>query len=413
MIMRLQTRLAPLIAVLALASCGDDEVTDRKSLLDPQPLSMSSEVRGLSLLVEAVETLGPRLAEDAEFADNLVYTEQIYSEFAHARVGNADRASEPRFDVRTGAFYDNTNFDSLRAEVPNHYWVVDLHRLDRNWLVDWNGLERDEPEVAPTSLTFGIRASEHDGDYQEDLVERITGAFESADPRPASIIIGSELERHYGTTPGDWPLVVSAVHEIRDGLRAIDPAVRVGVGINWSNFNDTIVPRFVNAAEQSTVNYQVLEEAWDGVLGPLYYNEDVDTGEITRLLDFYAFSSVPDTTRYSQPSDIEASHYAGIPTFFLENPDKTLSVAWFALGWPVNSPSSDFWGRFFENFLETGGGYDIELVAWWGYGHLRDSECSTLTTTVGLPRSSCHHGLYTPSGSPVSGLRDTYFEDGQ
>ncbi|MFT6399033.1 MAG: hypothetical protein ACJAYU_003796, partial [Bradymonadia bacterium] len=103
--MRFQTRLAPLVAVLSLASCSDDEVTDRTSLLDSQPLSMSSDVRGLSLFVEAVETLGPRLIEDAEFADNLVYTEQIYSEFAHARVGNADRASEPRFDVRTAAFY--------------------------------------------------------------------------------------------------------------------------------------------------------------------------------------------------------------------------------------------------------------------------------------------------------------------
>lgn len=411
--MRLETRLAPLVATLALASCGDDDVTERTSLLDPQSVTMSAEVRGLSIFVEAVETLGPRLTEDAEFADNLVYTEQIYSEFAHARVGNRDRAPEPRFDVRTDAFYANANFDGLRTTVPNHYWVVDLHRLDRNWLVDWNGLARDEPEVAPTSLTFGIRASEHDGDYQEDLVERISGAFEDAEPRPASVILGTELERHYGTTPGDWPALVSSIHEIRDALRAIDPAVRVGVGINWSNFSDSIVPRFVNAAGQSAVNYQVVEEAWDSVLGPLYFREDPDTGVLSPLLDFYAFSSVPDITRYSQPSDLEASHYAGIPTYFSENPNKTLSVAWFALGWPVNSPSSDFWARFFDHFLENGGGYDIELVSWWGYGHLRESECSTMTTTVGLTRASCYQGLYTPSGSPVSGLRDAYFEDAE
>jgi hypothetical protein len=149
------------------------------------------------------------------------------------------------------------------------------------------------------------------------------------------------------------------------------------------------------------------------VLGPLFFTENADTGLVSAELDFYAFESVPSTERYSQPSDMADDHYAGIPTYFLENPDRELSVAWFALGWPVNSPSSDFWGRFFENFLATAGGYDIELVSWWGYGHLRDSECSTMTTTVGLTRSVCYRGIYSPSGSPVSGLGEIYFGDSE
>ena len=404
-----RTLLIVLAASVAAVSCGDEETSDRTELLEPTSLAMTQEVRGISIFVESVETLGPRLDQDALISDNLVYTEQIYSEFMHARVGNGPRALEPRFDVRAGAFYDDARFDNIRSVMPNHYWVVDLHRLDREWLVDWNGLDRDEPELAPNSLTFAIRASDFEGDYQEALVERIAGAFEDVDPRPSSVIIGSALEQHYAVAPQDWASLVSAIHDVRDALKAVDPAVRVSVGVNWSNFIDAVVPRFVNAAEQTSVNYQVIQEAWYTVLQPLFFSEDAETGLLTAELDFYAFESVPDPIRYSQPSDLAVDHYAGIPTFFVENPDQELSVAWFALGWPVNSPSSDFWSRFLENFLATGGGYDIELVSWWGYGHLRDSECSTMTSTVGMNSSVCYRGIYTPSGSPVSGLGEIYF----
>lgn len=400
-----------LAAVTVLAACGDDSGPDFIPPPDPSPITLTPELRAISVDVEAVETLTPRIAQDAPLVRNMVYTEQIYSEFRHAQVGTSERATEPRFDVRAGDFYDNTSFDELRGEVPNHYWVVDLHRLNNEWLVDWDGLTRDEPDQAPTSLTFDIRASDFEGDYQEALVERISRAFEDADPRPSSVIIGSSLERHYELVPSDWPHLVSAVHQIRDALRAIDPAVRVSAGIDWSNFIDVVVPRFVNQAGETSVNYQVIETAWNEVLGPLYFSVNAETNEITFELDFYAFRSIPSAERYSQPSDLAEDHYVGIPGYFLNNADRTLSVAWFALGWEVNSPASDFWARFLEQFLATAGGYEMELVSWWGYGHLREAPCETMTRSVGLQRWICYRGFYTPSGSPVTGLIDAYFGD--
>lgn len=401
--------LPALAASLALAACGDDSGSGTIPPPDPTPITMTPELRAISVDVEGVGSLTPRLVDDAPRVQNMVYTEQVYSEFRHAQVGTASRSAEPRFDTRVEDFYADTRFDSLRETIPNHYWVVDLHRLDQEWLVDWDGLERDEPEQAPLSLTFGIRATDFDGDYQEALVERISAAFEAANPRPASVIIGSSLERHYELQPDDWPHLVDAVHQIRDALRAIDPAVRVSAGVDWSNFLDVVVPRFVNAAGQTQVNYEVIETAWNEVLGPLYFSVDAVTEEVTFELDFYAFKSVPNPERYAQPADLADDHYVGIPGYFLNNEDRALSVAWFALGWEVNSAASNFWSAFLEKFLATAGGYDLELVSWWGYGNLRDEDCSIMTRSVGVARWICLRGFYSATGAPTTDLVDAYF----
>lgn len=400
---------------VALVACGDDGPPPaRTAFLPPAAVSMSTEVRGLTLFyTDSLRAITATLAQDQAAAANLVLHEQVYSEFAHVRVGNTPRAPEPRFDIRMDGLYDD---DRLGARVDGAgalYWLVDLQRLDRQWLVDWNGLERDEPDVRATSLTFAIRAEDNDGDYQEAVIERVVDAFEDADPRPASVIIGAEMERHYAAVPEDWPAFASFVRDLAAALRAVDPAVRVGVGINWSSFMDTVVPRFVEAAGQTQVNFQAVRLAWEAVLDPLYLRTDPATGLSSPVLDFYAFAAVPDSERYPTPAQLPEDHLSGPATFFDEYPAKELPVAWFAVGWPVNGASSEFFGAYWQYFVTHAGGVDVELAAWWGYGHLlRDSDCGTMTNQLGLPRSACFRGLYTSSGSPVADLRDAVFSDG-
>lgn len=410
-------RISPLaLAAVAFVACGDDDGNGaRTDFLAPAPIAMSAEVRGITgFYTDSLRSIASKLDEDGAAAHNFVVHEQIYSEFTHVRVGNQPRAPEPRFDVRMDALYGDDRIGTRLDDFDGLYWLVDLQRLDRDWLVDWNGLERDDADVRATSFTFSIRDADHDGDYQEASLERIVDAFEDADPRPASVIIGSEMERHYAAAPEDWGAFADFVGDVAGALRAIDPEVRVGVGVNWSNFMDDVVPRFVSAAGQSEVNFQAVRAAWEAVLDPLYLRTvDPVAGTFETALDFYAFSAVPDTTRYTSPSALPENHFSGPATFFAEYPTKELPVAWFAVGWPVNGSSSEFFGSYWDFFVAHAGGVDVELVAWWGYGHLlSDSDCRTMTDHVGLEPSACYHGLYTSSGSAVSGLRDAYFTDG-
>lgn len=405
--------LAPSSVLLScLVACGDDTPSARTSFEEPAPVSLTAANRGLSLRYNAsLRSAAALVAGDQEMATAGVIHTQVYAEDIHARVGETPRAPEPRIDVQLDEVYEDETIAPLISGFGTRYWVVDLQRLDREWLVDWNGLDRDSPDSRLASLTFTYRAQEEGGDYQSDVIERTVAAFEDADPRPESVIIGAEMERHYAAIPDDWPAFVSFARDLAAALRAVDPEVRVAVGFNWSNFLDTVVPQFVGAVGGDRVNYQAVQAAWDAVISPLYYDVS-EIGQYTRVLDFYAFSSIPDPSRYPSPDALEAEHYAGIPTFFVENPERRLPVAWFALGWPVNSGSSAFFGDFLEFFLENAGGYETELVAWWGFSHLlSDVDCRPLTQTLELPASACFRGVYTSSGASVPGLRDVYFTD--
>ncbi|MCB9520977.1 MAG: hypothetical protein H6699_08885 [Myxococcales bacterium] len=406
-----RTLLAVGALAMAASACGDDgPPPDRTRLLEPQPLTVSSANRGLALtLTDSLRSLAESFRADAAFASNVVVTEQIYSEFEHAKVGEQPRQVEPRFDRRIDATYQD---DRVGAQIPNFeytYWVVDLQRLDREWLVDWNGLERDEPDDREGSLTFTIRATDFESDYQTDAIDRVVAALDGVADKPDAVIIGAEMEQHYLAVPEDWAAYVTFVRQLAAAIRAASPGTRVGAGINWSDFADEVVPRFIEASGHPEVTYQAYRLAWEAVLDPLYFDID-EAGVVTPALDFYAFASLPDVARYASPSQLALDHYAAIATHFDEFPNRELPVAWFAIGWASNSASTDFWPAFYERFLDTAGGYPVELVSWWGYNHLNaSSECPTMLG-MGLGRSICNRGIYTPSGSPASStLRDDYF----
>lgn len=404
------SRLAWLFALsIFLFACGDD-TGPRTSFISPAPVEVTAANRGLTIAATSSSlSLATRLTDDQAQASRLVVVDQIYSEYEHAKVGEVDRAPEPRFDVRMPATYETEDFRPSLDGAGSTYWVVDLQRLDREWLVDWNGLSRDEPEVREESLTFTVRRDQFDGDYQEDVIARVIAAFEDVTPKPQNVIIGTEMERHFAASPSDWPAFVAFSRELAAALRSVDPEVRVSVGINWSNFMTMIVPEFVGPVGGG-VTYQTVASAWEAVIEPLFVRRSA-TGAVEGLaFDFYAFAAIPDISRFSVPSSIPDDHFAGVQTYLSENPSEARPVAWFAVGWPSTSESSSFFGEYWERFVETAGGTDVELVAWWGYGHLLgQSDCRTMTDVLDLDRTACFRGLYSSSGAPVPGLRDAYF----
>jgi len=392
-----------------IAACGDDAPPARTALNAPLALTVTPEMRGLAVRYStSLVSLAAQFQTDAADAAARVVHEQVYSEVAHSGVGGEPRRVEPRIDRRLAALYGDPATAPLVGADARTYWAINLHRLDREWLVDWNGLERDEPANRDTALTFTIRATQHDGDYQADVIARIVDAFDAVSPRPHSVILGVELERHYLAVPDDWPAVAQFVRDAAAAIRTVAPGTRVSVGLNWSNFVDEVAPRFLAASDQPEVNYQTLLLAWQAVVEPLYFDRD-ETGGLTPVMDFYAFSSFPDPARYASPASMPADHYAGLPTLLETIPAVDLPVAWFALGWPSSLPSSDDWAGLYERFLAGAGGPNTELVAWWGYNHLNQSDCNTIQR-LGLLVNQCYRGMRTPSGALSSGrLFDVFF----
>ncbi len=417
------SRLLPVllcgVTIALTGACGDDGPSGPRSSFEPEPeqgLAMSPAIRGLHAYPsDSFGGLHEKFAADSLVSDNVVFYEQVYSEFHHAQVGGQPRQAPPRYHERVAAFYADPDFaDTLTGGFERTWWVLDLQRLDREWLVDWNGLERDEPDLRATSLSFTIRATDHDSDYQEAVIASVVASFEDSGVVPTSLIVGSEMDRYYADNEGDWPAAVAFVRDLREAVRAVAPGVRVGVGINWSSFMDEVVPRFVGAAGEDEVNFAVVRAAWEAVIDPFYATVDPETGEVIgTVLDFYAFASIPDTTRYASPESIPDSHYAGIRTMFDESPERALPVAWFSVGWPVTNQSSAFWEGFLDRFLALNGGYTVELVSWWGYSQLsRDRDCGAMTGRVGVSIEICSRGLYSVSGSRSPGLHDRFFADG-
>lgn len=395
------------LACLALAACGDDPAV-RTDYLDPTPVTFNADNRGLTIQNGAsLTSLSAKLAEDVTSAPAAVIVEQIYSERVHVAEGGTPRDPVPRFDNSISTLEDNTAVMNALADVQRTYWVVDLQRLDREWLVDWNGVGRDAEDTRNPAMTFSYRATEEDGDYQEALVDRIVGAFEDAAVRPQSVVIGMEMERHYLAVPEDWPAFIASVRQIRTALREVDPAVRVAVGFNWANFMDAAVPAFVGPAGQDSVNFQAVQLAWDTIIAPVYF-DGADGAAPARVLDFYAFTAIPDAERYATPDDLDPSHFSAIPTYFAENPAHELPVAWTGIGWPIFQGSSSFVGEYLELFLSAAGGVNTELVTWWGYSHLQSNDCRAYTQSIGTSNAICFRGMYQSSSAPVSGLRDLF-----
>jgi hypothetical protein len=396
--------LAPVAALCALAACGDDGPTTPEFLSQPgAALTLDPSLRGINM--QALNSLFGNadlfLERDAAVANDVVIEGQAYSEFAQTQ--SQDRRA-PRISEQVARIVEDDRVGPFVDSAATRYLVVDLQRLDREWLVDWEGLARDEADVREQSLTFQIRADEHGSDLQADLTEYVLDALDEADGAIDALILGTEMDRWYASSPGDWPYFVDWVRATRDAAVAAQPGIRVAVGLNWSTFMTNVVPRF---AESGVVDYVAVETAWNAVIGPLYWDE---AGQRT-LLDFYAFASIPDPAAFGgDPDQIPWEHYAGIETFLDREPAQALPVAWFALGWPQNGDAPEPASRFLTRFLSFNGGYDVELVSWRGWVHLGNAEC-TKYVEVGAPASSCFAGLYpsVPIFTETSPLQAAFF----
>lgn len=382
----LATLIAP--ATLALAACAE-EPQDPEFISAPgAPLTLTNATRGLN--IHAMQSLYNNtdvVARDLAAAESVVLWSQTFSEYEATQVG---AGSEPRLENRVAAILDEPDLGPLVAGAGRRYLTVDLQRLDREWIVDWRGLDRDAPDVRQQSLTFQVRADQEQSDMQEALTESVLAALDEADGTISSVIIGTEMDRWYFDNPGDWPYYVQWVHATRDAIAAQYPDVRVGAGLNWSTFMTNIVPTF---SVDGTIDYLTVLAAWEAVIDPLYF----DAVNATPLLDFYAFSSIPDPLQFGgDPANIPWEHFAGIPTVFAEEPDRAqIPVAWFALGWPSNIDAPEPSGRFLTRFLEFNGGYDVELVAWWGFNHLLEGECNKMVSVdIGASTALCFAGMY-------------------
>ncbi|MFT6628719.1 MAG: hypothetical protein ACJA1R_001993, partial [Flavobacteriales bacterium] len=159
---RFTQTLCAVAAFIHFVGCGDDP--SNKDLFDSpsgQSLALSASIRAVHL-TESAELLlfGAQWSIDAERVGNVVLEDQIFSEPTHLSVANGQgAAAEPRFFNRIPATYDADAIETALTSANQVWWVLDLQRLDRQWLVDWEGLVRDEPAARETSCTVAIRTS--------------------------------------------------------------------------------------------------------------------------------------------------------------------------------------------------------------------------------------------------------------
>lgn len=389
----LAERMIPLaFSFVVVAACGDEEPSEVAFVAPPsQPLAMTPEMRGIT--VEPVRSLFNNLdvfQRDLGAARNVVFVSQIHSEYAQ----RTNAAGGPSFSARLAATRAGaegrvgTAIDTADRE----WWVVDLQRLDREWLVDWTGGVRDEPDNRLANFTVGVRYLDHGGDYPAAVDAEIQRALTTAANRPHALILGTELDRYWLENRDDWPFVVQMLRTLMAGAKTAHPEVRIGVGINWSHFMDVVVPSLLTEAGRSRVDYEAVRYAWEQVIEPIYAPEGME-----RVPDFYAFASIPDPERYGgDPNRISDTHYAFLPTHFAQDPSARKPIAWFALGWPNanHTPQSD--ATFLRRFLQLNRADGVELVAWAGFADfLAQSECpANLISDVPAPRSYCFRGLY-------------------
>lgn len=397
-------------------ACSEEEPAGPPEFLSPSSGSLVLNATNRALYAAPVRSLYTTLdvfGTDLDAANHVVLQSQMHSELGFLRTGDANAAS---FSDQIEEFWDEDFGVQLIDRADTQVTLVlDLHRMNREWLVDWRGLERDEPGARETSLTFQIRQSANNSDYQQAIIEELLDAIDVLDPSESPVVrvvVGTEMERHYLAAPQDWPYFVAFLRLLDSSLAEQFPTVQLSVGINWSHFMEAVVPVFVDAeAGETGVTFPAVQRAWAAVIDPLYFSDadlaalaaDADH-EATPLLDFYAFASIPDPTLYTNDANnLPDTHFAGIPTMFDLQPFRAaLPLVWFNVGWPVDSDSPERAGTFLERFLALNAtdDYDVKpnhtMVAWWGYNHPLENECNQLSdpSNIDAGLNVCFRGLY-------------------
>ncbi|MBN1947243.1 MAG: hypothetical protein JW797_16345 [Bradymonadales bacterium] len=382
--------------VILLSGCGGEEGNGPSSTFpdNPGPVTIGADQRGLPL-----ELYRSNLSNRAKYNTHasqvgaLFLYEQIWSEYLQATEGRIDAA---KLDVRIEDLFEN--FDQEIALFDDHYLVVDLQRRDRQWLVDWTGGVRDEPENREESMTFTRR-----DDYWVEVQARLERAVIRSSP--TGLILGMEMNLYYDQNPGDWGNFIDFFWTMADAVKGVDPEIRVAAGINWIHFMEHQVEPFRRDGESLT-DVEPVRRAYQAILDPLVNRQDGD-GNVVGQSDFVALAAIPDPADFDNtPSQVSDWHFAGLRLLF---PEGSKAIVWFQLGWPISSTGSSAPGQFYQRFLELAGGTTIERVCWYGLTNLLAADCQPLTgEAVGASQTVCNRGLFSVTGAPTS-LSDSYF----
>ena len=389
-----------------LFACGSDDSVKEEALAFAEPtaegITLEKASRGVFIhLSEALSANYVGFSEIPTHAGALILYEQIFSESRSLTARPNSR--DPNYERCIEEVYDHDRVGETMTMFDRTYFVIDFERLDGEWLVDWEGGARDDPENREESMNFARE------EYKEDITERIMDSFTVHDP-PDSVIIGHGMERYYQQNPDDWANFVTFVHTLRAEILQSYPETRLSVGINWSNFVDEIAPTFnsqVQTMPDSGRSFEAILLAWEALMLPLYFDE-----QGTSALDFYAFSAVPSRENIDSDGSVDDQHYLGVPSLLNHQVTQLLPVAWYAVGIPLGVESSRSYNTFLEQFLAANGGYEIEVVSWHGLYHLLPDECDRLQSSerdVGAPSYICNQGMFSMSGGDISDLPQTFF----
>ena len=381
-----------------VVACGDDP-PPAEPTFPSNPGGITLEANQIGMPLELNRSYAANRVKYDTHAGNigaLFIYEQIFSEYVAATEANGHTDLPERLDDLYEEFEDEI------ALFDTEYLVIDLQRWDREWIVDWIGGTRDEPENRETYLYFG-----HDdrrGDYWPEVEARLVDTAQRF--VPDAMIIGTEMNRYYAQNPDDWDNYIDFFWQMYDAIKEVNPDIDVAAGFNWAYFMESQVAEWVRN-EESSEGVVTLRRAYRYVIDPLVNRYD-DSGNKTGQTDFVALAMIPDSSLYTSPSEIPDRYFGALREVF---PTGSTPVVFFQLGWPTRSSSSSLPQQFYQHFLDHAGGITIERVAWYGLTHLLQGDCNSLTgDLIGAPETVCYRGMFSDSGAATA-LSDSYFPE--
>lgn len=388
---------SPLLALVMLSmACGDDPPPAEPEYPgNPGAITLETGQRGLPLeLNRSYPANRTKYELHNEDVSALFVYGQIHSEYIAATEANGPAEFQDYLDE---LFED---FDDQVALYDTHYIVADLQRLDREWILDWIGGSRDEPENRVEYLYFGH--PERQTDYWDDVEERLVQVANQF--QPEAIIVGAEMNLYYSQNVDDWDDYVAFYWTVYDAIKDASPSTRVSAGVNWAYFMESQIAGFAQEGESDS-GLLAMRRAYRAIIDPLVNRYDGEGNNIGQS-DFAAIAMVPDPAAHGgTPSNVPDSFFGGLRDVY----GSSIPVVIFQLGWPVSGAGSSAPSQFFSHFLEHAGGFTLEAVSWYGLSHLISGDCDPLTgPAIGAPQTICFRGMFSQSGAATA-LSDIYF----
>ncbi|MCA9566009.1 MAG: hypothetical protein KC561_21075, partial [Myxococcales bacterium] len=283
--MRKMRRLAWLFAIVGtfglLLGCGEDPPEEKPTFPEnPGAITISAEQRGLRMentRSTRTQAASGKFESLQDSAGALFIPVQTYSEYVQQGA-----PGEPELDENVDALVDE--FADQLMLFDEIYLVVDLQRLDRTWLADWDGLQRDVPENRDV-LNFGR------DDFKDDVTQYVLNAVNRL--QPTAVIIGVEMNRYYSQNSADWDNYVDFFWSLREQIKTTNSNIRVGPGVAWSFLMEAQVAGFISGDELAS-DVDPFLRAYNTIVAPLVSRDGTQ-------VDFVAPSLTPNTTLYSTP----------------------------------------------------------------------------------------------------------------